>query len=64
MELLDAATELRWEQVRCQVSLQLRAKLGLKIDREVFITLFLSYKVLEEHMISLAVQPRGSGFKT
>lgn len=54
LELLDEATELRWAQVRCQLLLQLRAKLRLKIDKEVFVTLFLSYKVLEEHMIALA----------
>jgi hypothetical protein len=54
LELLDEATKLRWEQVRCQITLQLRAKLRLKIDKEDFLTLFVRYKVLEEHMLSLA----------
>jgi hypothetical protein len=54
LELLDEAIELRWAQVRCQIMLQLRAKLGLQIDKEIFVSLFLSYKLLEEHMIELA----------
>lgn len=54
VELINEATELRWKQVRWQVILQLRAKLGLKIDREMFLTLLVHYKNLEEHMIALA----------
>lgn len=54
LELLDEATQLRWEQVRCQIRLQFRAKLGLEIDKEVFGNLLVRYKVLEEHMIELA----------
>jgi hypothetical protein len=54
LELLDEVKELRWDQVRCQLILQLRTKLRLKVDREVFLTLFARYKVLEEHMIGLA----------
>jgi len=54
LELLDQATELRWEQVRCQIVLQLRAKLRLKVDKEIFVNLFVRYKVLEEHMLELA----------
>jgi len=46
--------ELRWEQVRCQIVLQLRAKLRLKVDKEIFVNLFVRYKVLEEHMLELA----------
>jgi hypothetical protein len=54
LELLDEATRLRWMQVRCQVALILRFKLGLSINREMFVTLLAHYKELEEHMIALA----------
>lgn len=54
LELRDEATQLRWEQVRCQIILQVRAKLRLRIDKEDFVNLFLRYKVLEEHMLELA----------
>jgi len=54
LELLDEATELRWQQVRCQVILLLRAKLRLSIDKEVFVNLFVRYKFLEKHMLALA----------
>lgn len=54
LELLDIAAELRWAQVRCQIILQLRAKLRLKVDKEIFVQLFLRYKLLEHDMIKLA----------
>ena len=54
LELLDLIAELRWMQVRCQITLQLRAKFRLKIDKEVFVQLFLRYKLLEHDMIKLA----------
>jgi len=54
VELINEATELRWKQVHWQVILQLRAKLGLKIDRGMFLTLLVHYKNFEEHMVALA----------
>jgi len=54
LELLKVATDLRWMQVRCQIVLQLRAKLALKVDKEVFVELFLHYKILEHDMLELA----------
>jgi hypothetical protein len=54
LELLDEATRLRWIQVRCQVTLISRFKLGLSVKREVFVTLLAHYKELEEHVIALA----------
>jgi hypothetical protein len=54
LELLDEATRLRWIQVRRQVALILRFKLGLNVHREIFVTLLAQYKELEEHMIALA----------
>ena len=52
--LIDEAVELRWKQVRWQLILQLRAVLGLSIDKEIFITLLVQYKNFEEGMIALA----------
>jgi hypothetical protein len=52
--LIAEATELRWNQVRWQVALQLRSKLGLNIDRNMFLTLLAYYKDLEKGMIVLA----------
>jgi hypothetical protein len=52
--LIDEATELRWQQVRWQVTVQLRSKLGLKIDRSMFLTLLVYYKNLEKGMVALA----------
>jgi hypothetical protein len=52
--LIDEATELRWHQVRWQVTLWLRSALGLKIDRSMFLTLLVHYKDLEEGMLALA----------
>jgi hypothetical protein len=52
--LIDEATELRWQQVRWQVTLWLRSALGLKIDRTMFLTLLVHYKDLEEGMLALA----------
>jgi len=54
LELVDEAAHLRWKQVRCQSILVLRAKLGLSIKKEVFITLLAQYKKLEEEIIALA----------
>lgn len=54
LDLIEGATELRWKQVQWQLMLQLRAKLGLKIDRKMFLTLLVHYKNLEEQMIHLA----------
>jgi hypothetical protein len=52
--LIDEATELRWQQVRWQVTLWLRSALGLKIDRSMFLTLLVHYKDLEEGMLALS----------
>lgn len=52
--LIDEATQLRWQQVRWQVTLRVRSKLGLKIDRSMFLTLLVYYKNLEKGMIALA----------
>jgi hypothetical protein len=52
--LIDEATELRWQQVRWQVTLCLRSALGLKIDRSMFLALLVHYKDLEEGMLALA----------
>jgi hypothetical protein len=52
--LIDEATELRRNQVRWQVTLQVRSKLGLKIDRSMFLTLLVYYKNLEKGMVALA----------
>lgn len=52
--LIAEATELRWKQIRWQLALQLRRKLGLKIDRAVFTTLFVFYKNFEREMVALA----------
>lgn len=52
--LIAEATELRWKQIRWQLALQLRRKLGLKIDRTVFTTLFVYYKNFERDMVTLA----------
>jgi hypothetical protein len=52
--LIDEATELRWQQVRWQVNVQLRSKLGLQIDRSMFLTLLVYYKNLEKGMVALA----------
>ena len=54
LELVDEAAELRWKQVRCQLVLLLRAKLGLNVDKEVFLTMLAQYKKLEEEIIALA----------
>jgi|SRR5215469_6499123 len=54
VEMIDEATELRWKQVRWQFILMLRARFGLKIDKEIFLTLLAHYKNLEEQMIALA----------
>jgi len=54
LELVDEAAHLRWKQVRGQTNLVLRAKLGLSINKEVFITLLAQYKKLEEEIIALA----------
>lgn len=51
---MSEATELRWKQVRWQVVLQLRSKLGLKIDRRMFTTLFVYYKNFEKQIVTLA----------
>jgi hypothetical protein len=45
---------LRWEQVRWQFILQLRDKLGLKVDKETFNNLLVRYKFFEENMVALA----------
>jgi hypothetical protein len=52
--LIDEAMELRWKQVRWQLVLQLRRKLGLPIDRRIFTTLFVYYKNFEKQMVALA----------
>lgn len=52
--LIGEATELRWKQIRWQLVLQLRSKLGLNIDRSMFTTLFVYYKNFEKQMIVLA----------
>jgi hypothetical protein len=52
--LIDEATELRWNQIRWQVILVLRSKLGLKIDRSMFLNLLVYYKNLEKGMVALA----------
>lgn len=52
--LIAEATELRWKQVRWQMVLQLRSKLGLNIDRSIFTLLFVYYKDLEKAMVALA----------
>jgi hypothetical protein len=52
--LIDEATELRWNQIRWQVILLLRSKLGLKIDRSMFLNLLVYYKNLEKGMVALA----------
>lgn len=52
--LIAEATELRWKQVRWQLILQLRRKLGLTIDRKMFTTLFVYYKNFEKQMVALA----------
>jgi hypothetical protein len=52
--LIDEATELRWQQIRWQVNVQLRSKLGLQIDRSMFLTLLVYYKNLEKGMVALA----------
>ncbi|HEY6252031.1 MAG TPA: hypothetical protein VI685_18905 [Candidatus Angelobacter sp.] len=52
--LIAEATELRWKQVRWQLVLQLRSKLGLEIDRKMFTTLFVYYKSFEKEMVALA----------
>lgn len=54
LELVEEATQLRWLQVRWQLALVLRFKLGLSINREIFVNLLAQYKELEEHMIALA----------
>ena len=54
LELVDEAAHLRWKQVRSKIILVLRAKLGLSINKEVFITLLAEYKKLEEEIIALA----------
>src|SRR5579872_516892 len=54
MGLIDEATELRWKQVRWQLVLQLRSKLGLKVDKSMFLTLLVYYKNLEKEMVTLA----------
>jgi hypothetical protein len=52
--LIEEANELRWEQVRWQFILQLRDKLGLKVDKETFNNLLVRYKFFEENMVALA----------
>jgi hypothetical protein len=52
--LIDEATELRWKQIRWQMVLLLRHGLGLKIDRSIFVTLFVFYKNFEKQMVALA----------
>lgn len=54
LELLAEATQLRWMQVRWQLTFVLRFRLGLSVDPEIFVTLLAHYKELEEHMIALA----------
>src|SRR5579872_1154468 len=52
--LIDEATELRSKQVWWQLILQLRSRLGLKVDRSMFLTLLVYYKNLENDMVALA----------
>jgi hypothetical protein len=52
--LIDEATELRSKQVWWQLILQLRSRLGLKVDRSMFLTLLVYYKNLEKDMVALA----------
>lgn len=54
LELLAEATQLRWMQVRWQLTFLVRFRLGMSVDREIFVTLLARYKQLEEHMIALA----------
>jgi hypothetical protein len=57
--LIEEATELRWEQVRWQLVLQLVAGLGVRVDKEIFHQLLADYKFLEEHMLALARKEGG-----
>lgn len=52
--LIEEAMDLRWEQIRWQFVLQLRDKLRLKVDPEMFNGLLYDYKIFEEHIIALA----------
>lgn len=54
VDLLAHATKLRWQQFRWKFVLQLRGKLGLRIDKKMLGTAIVAYKKLEEQMIHLA----------
>lgn len=51
-ELIEEVTELRWKQVRWQVILLLRGKLGLRISKAMLLELLKEYKTIEEEMIA------------
>lgn len=51
-ELIEEVTELRWKQVRWQLVVLLRGKLGLRISKDMLLELLKEYKTLEEEMIA------------
>lgn len=54
VDLLAHTAKLRWQQFRWKFVLQLRGKLGLRIDKQMLGTAIVAYKNLEEQMIRLA----------
>lgn len=46
----------RWQQVWWQCILQLRHRLGLKVDNEIFNQILVNCKCFEEHMTALALK--------
>lgn len=54
MRLIEEAIGLRWAQFRCQVVLGLRGRLGMRIDKDIYIALLAQYKGFEKNIIDLA----------
>lgn len=54
LDLIDDTVGLRWKQVRSQLILVLRARLGLTINKEIFVGLLEEYKQLEEKFVDFA----------
>lgn len=54
LELVNEAAALRWKQFRWQLTMLIRGKLGLSIDKKVCSGLMMDYKGLEDEFLALA----------
>lgn len=53
-QLIEEVVKLRWQQVRCQIVLLVRVTFGLKITKEVFVSLLNQYKEFEADFVEFA----------